>query len=158
MLAVIAFVEAARPRDVLMSRGLATMGFALPTAIGMAIADPSRHVVAFTGDGGLMMCTAELATAAQQGCRLTVVVFNDSAITMIGLKQRSRQLSPLGMDYSPADFAAVAQGFGCAGSSALNPAQLDAALEAAFGSGGTSVVDAVVNPAAYQAQLRSLRG
>ena len=105
-----------------------------------------------------MMCTAELATAAQQGCKLTVVVFNDSAITMIGLKQRSRQLAPLGMDYSDTDFAAVAAGFGCSGFRAEDPTQLEAALAGAFACPGTSVVDAVVNPAAYQAQLRSLRG
>ena len=158
MLAVVAFFNARRPRDMLISRGLATMGFALPAAIGAAIAEPSRHVVAFTGDGGLMMCTAELATAAQLGCRLTVVVFNDSAITMIGLKQRSRQLAPLGMDYSDTDFAAVAVGFGCSGFRAEDPTQLEAALSGAFACPGTSVVDAVVNPAAYQAQLRSLRG
>ena len=158
MLAVVAFFEARQPRDMMISRGLATMGFALPAAIGAAIADPSRHVVAFTGDGGLMMCTAELATAVQQGCRLTVVVFNDSAITMIGLKQRSRKLSSLGMDYSDTDFAAVARGFGCAGFRAENPTELDASLKAAFAGGGTSVVDAVVDPTAYQAQLRSLRG
>jgi acetolactate synthase-1/2/3 large subunit len=134
------------------------MGFALPAAIGLAMADPTRHVVAFTGDGGLMMCTAELATAAQLGCRLTVVVFNDSAITMIGLKQRSRQLAPVGMDYSPTDFAMVARGFGCAGFRAEDPAQLDASLKEAFASAGPSLVDAVVDPAAYQSQLRSLRG
>jgi acetolactate synthase-1/2/3 large subunit len=158
MLSVVAFFKAREPRDMLISRGLATMGFALPSAIGAAVADPSRHVVALTGDGGLMMCLSELATAVQQGCKLTVVVFNDAAITMIGLKQRSRQLPPLGMEYSPIDFAAVAKGFGCAHFRASNEDELKAALHGAFKSPGVSLIDAAINPASYYQQLRSLRG
>ena len=158
MLSVVAFFKAREPRDMLISRGLATMGYALPSAIGMAVSDPSRHVVALTGDGGLMMCVAELATAVKLGCKLTVVVFNDSAITMIGLKQRSRQLPPLGMEYSPIDFASVAHGFGCAHFSAMNESELKDALDRAFKSPGVSLVDASINPASYYQQLRSLRG
>ncbi|MES3001460.1 MAG: thiamine pyrophosphate-binding protein [Pseudomonadota bacterium] len=158
MLSVVAYFKAKQPRDMLISRGLATMGFALPSAIGAAVAEPKRHVVALTGDGGLMMCLAELATAKKLGCNLTVVVFNDAAITMIGLKQRSRQLPPLGMEYSPIDFAGVAQGFGCAHFRAESEAQLKAALDGAFKAGGLSLVDASINPASYYQQLRSLRG
>ena len=158
MLSVVAFFKAREPRDMLISRGLATMGFALPSAIGASVSDPSRHVVALTGDGGLMMCLSELATAVKLGCKLTVVVFNDAAITMIGLKQRSRQLPPLGMEYSPIDFAAVAQGFGCAHFRATNEGELKAALDGAFRSPGVSVVDAAINPASYYQQLRSLSG
>lgn len=158
MLSVIAHYEAKQPRDLLISRGLATMGFALPAAIGMAMADPARHVVAFTGDGGLMMCTAELATAAELGCRLTVVVFNDSAITMIGLKQKSRQFERLGMDYGHTDFALVGKGFGCESLRATTPDELKAALAKAFSSKGPTVVDAVLDPTAYRQQLKSLRG
>ncbi|HSH89802.1 MAG TPA: thiamine pyrophosphate-binding protein [Ramlibacter sp.] len=158
MLSVVAFFKAREPRDMLISRGLATMGFALPSAIGMAVSDPSRHVLALTGDGGLMMCVAELATAVKLGCKLTVVVFNDAAITMIGLKQRSRQLPPLGMEYSPIDFATVAEGFGCAHFRATNESELKTALDSAFKSPGVSLVDAAINPASYYQQLRSLRG
>jgi acetolactate synthase-1/2/3 large subunit len=158
MLTVIAFHKAKQPLDLLISRGLASMGTALPCAIGAAMAEPQRHAVALTGDGGLMMCLAELATAVKLGCKLTVVVFNDAAITMIGLKQRSRKLPPLGMDYSPIDFATVAAGFGCKPFRATTPEELKVSLAAAFASGGVSVVDAVINPASYYAQLRALRG
>jgi acetolactate synthase-1/2/3 large subunit len=158
MLTVIACHKAKQPLDLLISRGLASMGTALPCAIGAAMAEPQRHVVALTGDGGLMMCLSELATAVQLGCKLTVVVFNDAAITMIGLKQRSRKLPPLGMEYSPIDFATVAAGFGCKPLRATTPEELKTSLAAAFASGGVSVVDAVINPASYYAQLRALRG
>lgn len=158
MLSVIAHLQAKDPYDLLISRGLATMGIALPAAIGMAMADPQRHVVAFTGDGGLMMCTAELATAVELRCNITVVVFNDSAITMIGLKQKSRQFERVGMDYGHTDFAMVGQGFGCQSFRATTPAELEAALRNAFACEGPTLVDAVLDPTAYRHQMLSLRG
>lgn len=158
MLPVMAFFEAHQPYDVLISRGLATMAYALPTAIGAALADPSRPVVAFTGDGGLMMCASELATAVQAGCKLTVVVFNDSAIAMIGVKQGQRGLERLGMDYSPSDFSLVAQGYGCEGFRVSEAAELGPTLQRAFAADGPALVDVIVDPSTYPAQLRSLRG
>ena len=158
MLSVVAHYEAKQPRELLISRGLATMGIALPAAIGMAMADPDRHVVAFTGDGGLMMCSAELATAAELGCKITVVVFNDSAITMIGLKQKSRQFDRIGMDYQHTDFAMVGRGFGCEGFRATTAEELKNSLAKAFACKGPTVVDAVLDPSAYRQQLKSLRG
>ena len=79
MLPVLHLWESLQPNDALVSRGLATMGFALPAAIASAIVEPQRPVVAFTGDGGLLMCASELATAAQRKLKLVVVVFNNSA-------------------------------------------------------------------------------
>lgn len=159
MLPVMALWQAARPRDALISRGLATMGGALPSAIASALAEPDRPVIAFTGDGGLMMCAAELGTAVQAGCRnLVVVVFNDAAMSMIEVKQRRRQLPPRGMDYAPADFATVARGFGCAGIRVETPDQLPAAMRDAFRSERPVVVDVAVDREAYHAVLRALRG
>lgn len=158
MLPVMAFFEAQSPYDALISRGLATMGYALPTAIGAALAQPDRPVVALTGDGGLMMCASELATAAQLGCKLTVVVFNDSAIAMIGVKQSQRGLSRHGMDYSRSDFSLVAQGYGCEGARVQDPALLEATLQRALASAGTSLVDVIVDPSGYDQQIASLRG
>jgi len=158
MLPVLAFHEASAPYDALLSRGLATMAYALPSGIGAALSDPGRPVVAFTGDGGLMMCAGELATAAQTGSRLVVVVFNDSSIAMIGVKQNQRGFERQGMDYSHSDFAQVARGFGCEGFSVDDPSQLAATIERALACTGPCVVDVIVNPETYHAQLRSLRG
>lgn len=158
MLPVLAFHEAKNPHDALVSRGLATMAYALPSAIGAALSDPERPVVAFTGDGGLMMCAGELATAAQTGCRLVVVVFNDSAIAMIGVKQNQRGFERQGMDYSQSDFAQVARGFGCESFRVDDPSQLVSTIEKALACTGPCLVDVVVNPETYNAQIRSLRG
>ncbi|MFM7690518.1 MAG: thiamine pyrophosphate-dependent enzyme, partial [Alphaproteobacteria bacterium] len=67
MFSATAFWECAAPRDVLISNGLASMGFALPAALAAALENPADGAIAFTGDGGLMMCVAELATAAEAG-------------------------------------------------------------------------------------------
>jgi len=159
MLPVMALWQASQPHDALISRGLATMGGALPSAIASALAEPDRPVIAFTGDGGLMMCVAELGTAVQAGCRkLVVVVFNDAAMSMIEVKQRRRQLPLRGMDYSPADFAAVARGFGCAGIRVEAPDQLETAMREAFAADRPVVVDVAIDREAYHGVLRALRG
>src|SRR5690606_2555450 len=93
MLPVLHLWHCEEPNHSLISRGLSTMGFALPAAIAAALAEPERTTVAFTGDGGLMMCLGEMGTAIQQGCAPIVVVFNDSALTLIGAKQKRRQLA-----------------------------------------------------------------
>ena len=158
MLPVLAFYGAENPYDALMSRGLATMAYGLPAGIGASLANPSRPVVAFTGDGGLMMCAGELATAAQTACQLTIVVFNDSSIAMIGVKQNQRGFGRQGMDYSATDFAQVARGFGCAAYRVDKAAELDAALRQAFATKGPCLLDVVVDPTTYHQQIRALRG
>jgi acetolactate synthase-1/2/3 large subunit len=159
MLSVLALWQAREVNDVLISRGLATMAFALPAAIGASLVDPGRPVIAFTGDGGLMMCAGELATAAELGCRLTVVVFNDSSLAMIGVKQRQRKFPAAGVDYArPTDFAAVAKGFGCRGYRVEKGADLGPRLSDAMRGAGPALVDVVLDPAPYNEQLRALRG
>ncbi len=161
MLPVLHLWSARSPRDVLVSRGIATMGFALPAAIGAALADPDRLTVAFTGDGGLMMCTAELGTAVQQNCKLVVVVFNDENLTLIGAKQARRKLPAVGVAFSPANFASVADGFGLAAFRVEHPDELLPALRAAAESasgGRPALVDVRVDPSPYYDEIIALRG
>ena len=94
MFPAIARWPARAPHAVLISNGLATMGFALPAAIAAALAEPARPVVAFVGDGGLAMSLGELATAAERRCRIVIVVLNDAALSLIDLKQAGRSLAP----------------------------------------------------------------
>ena len=158
MFSATAFWPCARPHDLLISNGLATMGFALPAGIAAALHDPARGAVAFTGDGGLMMCIADLATAAETGARLVTIVFNDGALSLIDVKQQQRQLPPEGVRWARADFAAVAQGLGCRGFRAQDEAGLRAVLDAAFAHDGPSLVDVQVDPAGYMKQLQAMRG
>jgi acetolactate synthase-1/2/3 large subunit len=89
MLAAMPLWEADRAGDVLISSGLATMGFALPGAIAAAVADPARPVACLTGDGGLTMVLGELETLARLQLPVVVVVFNDASLSLIKIKQRA---------------------------------------------------------------------
>src|SRR3546814_6612512 len=73
------------------------MGCALPLALGAQLAGPERPVVAFTGDGGLLMVARELSTAAELGSKVIVVVFVDASLALIDLKQRQRQMKNAGV-------------------------------------------------------------
>ncbi len=64
------------------------MGYGLPAAIGVKLADPARPVFCIAGDGGLLMTVGEMETAIRLGIDLTVIVFNNHAYGTI----RSRQL------------------------------------------------------------------
>jgi acetolactate synthase-1/2/3 large subunit len=158
MFSATAFWPCARPNDVLISNGLATMGFALPAAIASALHEPKRTAVAFTGDGGLMMCMGELATAAQENARIVVVVFNDGALSLIDIKQQSRKLPVSGVRWQRADFAAAMRGMGGRGYRARTLAQYRRALAKAFAGKGPALVDVVVDPSGYGAQLAAMRG
>jgi acetolactate synthase-1/2/3 large subunit len=158
MFSAMAFWPAQRRGDVLISNGLATMGFALPAATAVAIADPDRRVIAFTGDGGLLMCLGELATSAQLHARVCVVVFNDSSLSLIRIKQQSRGMRREAVDWPRVDFAAIARGFGFATFSATTTGDFRRAMVQALAAEGPSLVDAAIDPSGYLAQSIALRG
>ncbi len=152
------FWQAEHPGDLLISNGLASMGYALPAGIAAALHDPARGAIAFTGDGGLLMCLGELAAAASLGVKLTVVVFNDSTLSLIDIKKGERNLPEGGLDWPMADFAAVARGLGAAAWRADDEAGFVSAMAAALATDGLSLVDARVDPSSYPKQITALRG
>ena len=158
MIAAMTLLQAREPGDVLISKGLATMAFSLPAAIGASLAHPRRHVVALIGDGGLAMCSGELATLAALGCNATVVVFNDSNLSLIDIKQRRRGLPRRGVETPSVDYAHVADGFGCRGYRVERGEELVAVLADALRRGGPSLVDVVVDPGSYHQHVAALRG
>jgi acetolactate synthase-1/2/3 large subunit len=134
------------------------MGFALPAAIASCLADPDRRTLAFTGDGGLMMCLGELGTAVQEGVAPVVVVFNDSSLALIADKQKRRQLAPDGLDLSATDFAQVARGFGWHAWRVTEATALQPAVAQALADGRPSLIDVVIDPAQYHEMILALRG
>jgi len=158
MLPVLHLWRSAEPNQSLISRGLSTMGFALPAAIASCLAEPKRRAVAFTGDGGLMMCLGEFGTAIQEKCAPIVVVFNDSALTLIGVKQRRRRLAPGGVDFVDVDFAQIARGFGWDAHRVERSEDLKAAFAKAAASQRATLLDVVIDPSEYDAQILALRG
>ncbi|MET0677067.1 MAG: thiamine pyrophosphate-binding protein [Bradyrhizobium sp.] len=158
MFSCMAFWPVARRADALISNGLSTMAFSLPAAIAMSLETPDRPVIAFTGDGGLMMCAGELSTAAQHAARLCIVVFNDSSLSLIAIKQEQRQFGRSGVGWPCVDFAAVARGFGLQGYSAASIDEYRDAMKQAIASGKPALIDVKVDPTGYLAQSIALRG
>jgi acetolactate synthase-1/2/3 large subunit len=147
------------PGEALISSGLATMGFALPAAIAAALARPGRRVVCFTGDGGLGMTLAELETLARLALPVVVVVFNDSALSLIEIKQASEGHGGTGaVRYRDSAFAEVARAMGIPARRVEDARGLHATLGEAFDGPGPYLIDAVVDPSGYPAVLAATRG
>ena len=147
------------PHRLLISSGLATMGFALPAAIAAALCVPDEPVVAFAGDGGLGMALTEIETAVRHRLRVIVVVFNDATLSLIKIKQRTEGQGGAGaVGYGPVSFAAAAIAMGAAGAPVTDIAGLVAALAQALGREGPTVIDARVDPATYPAVMDLTRG
>jgi acetolactate synthase I/II/III large subunit len=159
MLAVMPLWPVDEPGRLLISSGLATMGFALPAAIGAALARPGRPVIAFTGDGGLGMTLMELETAVRLRLPVVVIVFNDAALSLIKIKQLPEgQGGGEATGYTRTSFAAVATAMGAAAACAASQAQLATALTEALEREGPTLIDARVDPAGYPAILDLTRG
>jgi len=158
MFSAMAAWQAEEPFGVLKSNGLSTMGFALPAAIASALEQPQRPVVALTGDGGLMMCLAELAVAAERRLPLTVVVANDAALSLIDIKQQRDQRPSRGVRTAPVDFAAAARALGCQAWGVEAEDDLGAAVDRAMADVGPVLIDVSIDASGYLEQLVGLRG
>jgi acetolactate synthase I/II/III large subunit len=146
--------------EILISSGLATMGFALPAAIAAALARPERRVVCFTGDGGLGMCLGELETLSRLELNVTVIVFNDARLSLIAIKSRPEVGggAHTATEYAQTDFATVGRAYGLFGARAATTGELDHALRQALRHDGPSIIDACVDPSAYPQVLAAIRG
>lgn len=158
MFSACAFWQAEAPLDILISNGLASMGFALPAAVAAALHEPDRGAVAMTGDGGLLMCLGELKTAAETSANICVIVFNDARLSLIDIKREQRQMADLGLAWKTPDFADMALGFGFKVWRATDDAELRRAVSAAAESDGPRLIDARIDPGGYLDQLKALRG
>lgn len=154
MFATIGKWPARQPFGILKSNGLSTMGYAVPAAIASALEHPDTSVIAVTGDGGMSMCIAELATAKELDLDITICVINDSALSLIGVKQQRQQRPSRGVRYPTHDYAAIAKAYGWDASTVSSPEDFKVALQAA----GPKLIDIRIDPASYGEDLERLRG
>jgi acetolactate synthase I/II/III large subunit len=141
------------PRGLIVPTNFQSMGFALPAAIGAAIAAPARRVVALIGDGGMIMSGLELLTAVREGIRLTVIVFNDGKYSLIRNAQLADHGGSHGTDLMDPDFEALAAATG-ADYRCVGPGGLEEALD---GESGESTVRLVEVPLVESPGLRRVR-
>jgi len=121
-----------RPRSLITSGGLGTMGFALPAAIGAKIARPDADVWAVVGDGGFQMTLCELATISQERLKINIALVNNGYLGMVRQWQeffydRRYAATPL---HNP-DFVKLAQAYGLSAASVTSRAEVIPAINAA---------------------------
>ncbi|HAS90118.1 MAG TPA: biosynthetic-type acetolactate synthase large subunit, partial [Desulfovibrio sp.] len=103
-----------KPRTLLTSGGLGTMGFGLPNAIGAALAKPDKKVVCVSGDGSILMNIQELATLAEQHLNVKVLIMNNNRLGLVRQQQAlffEERFFASSFESNP-DFASIARGFG----------------------------------------------
>jgi acetolactate synthase-1/2/3 large subunit len=121
-----------RPRSLITSGGLGTMGFALPAAIGARIARPDAEVWAVVGDGGFQMTLCELATISQERLKINIALVNNGYLGMVRQWQeffyeRRYAATPL---HNP-DFVRLAEAYGLHAVSVTTRADVIPAIAAA---------------------------
>jgi len=129
-------------RRAIFPRGMGGLGWGLPAAIGAQVARPKSKVVVLAGDGAMTYSLGELATLAQQGMNIAVVVMNNSAMGWIKWEQAVFWDGKfVSTDLSDVNFAMVAQGMGVNGASVNEPSDLRDALRQALTSDSPTLVD-----------------
>lgn len=77
------YIEMNENKKLITSGGLGTMGFSLPAAIGAQLGSPYKKVVYICGDGGFQMNIQEMATAVQHELPITIIIINNSFLSMV---------------------------------------------------------------------------
>lgn len=75
------------PRSWITSGGQGTMGFGLPTAIGVALSHKDAHVFCFSGDGSIMMNLQELSTLKEQNLNVKMILINNEHLGLVKQQQ-----------------------------------------------------------------------
>jgi benzoylformate decarboxylase len=118
------------------------LGFALPAAVGVAMGDPSRKVIAVLGDGSSLYTIQGLWTAAQHKLPITFVILNNAGYGAVkSLGERLGIARMPGSEVPGVDFVHVARGFGCQATRVERAADLAPALSAAFAAPEPTLVD-----------------
>ena len=176
--------EASGPRDVLLSAagshpgdlhklwrtrtpngyhleyGYSTMGYEIPGALGVKLADPSREVYVFLGDGTYLMMPSEIVTAVQEHIKLIIVLVDNKGYASIGGLSRSLGMGGFGTSYRErsatsgqldgdvlqVDYVASARSLGARALKANSLAELKLALEEAKRSDRVTVIVVETQP------------
>jgi acetolactate synthase-1/2/3 large subunit len=123
------------PRRWINSGGLGTMGFGLPSAMGVQMGNPDSVVACVTGEGSFMMNMQELSTCLQYGLPIKIINLNNQALGMVkqwqDMQYGGRHSQSTYSDSLP-DFKTLVEAFGHVGIRVSDALELDAAMEAAF--------------------------
>ena len=155
--ALLQAIEPAEPGSYYSIRGGA-LGWAMPGALGIKLANPNRPVVAVVGDGASMYTVQALWTAARYNIPVTYAICNNRSYRILKvnmdvylrrmLEDADRDSEYVGMDFAtPLPLAEIAQAMGVAGENVDDPTKLGPALERSISSGKPAVINVSIDGA-----------
>ncbi len=141
------FYKFNKPRHLLTSGGLGTMGYGLPAAIGAKLAYPNATVIDIAGDGSIQMNIQELATAKQWGAPVKIAILNNGYLGMVRQWQElfyNRRYSATVMEVTP-DFVELAKAYGAVGLRAKTKNEVEPVIKEALATDNLVIMDFIVN-------------
>lgn len=136
---------ALEPNTCIISNGFASMGIALPGAIGAKLLYPDRRVLAVCGDGGFLMNCQEMETATRAGTPIVCLLFHDDTYGLIKWKQEIHFGRSAFVDFGNPDFVKLAESFDWNGVRIEAAGELLPALENAFTSARPTLIDCPID-------------
>ncbi|NUV59917.1 thiamine pyrophosphate-binding protein [Streptomyces sp. CAI-85] len=131
--------DAKGPNHMHSAQGAGGLGYAFPAALGAAVADPTRPVLAVSGDGGALYSVAELATARQHGLDVTWLIVDDGGYGILREYMTDAYGEATATDLTRPDFTTLSESFGVP-AVRTTPENLEADLTKALSTPGPSVV------------------
>jgi acetolactate synthase-1/2/3 large subunit len=128
------FYKYDKPRTLLTSGGLGTMGYGFPAAMGAQVAHPGKTIIDIAGDGSIQMNIQELATCVLYKLPVKVAILNNQYLGMVRQWQElfyEKRYSCSHLDTVP-DFVKVAEGYGAVGLRAVKPSEVVPVIKAAL--------------------------
>jgi acetolactate synthase-1/2/3 large subunit len=135
-------MDISRPRQLITSGGLGTMGFEVPAAVGAAVAQPDRTVWTICGDGGFQMTLQEMSTMVDERLPVKMAVMNNG---FLGMVRQWQELfyddNYVSVQISQPDFVKLAEAYGIKAIRVSEQSEVDAAIEEAHAHDGPVLID-----------------
>ena len=137
-----------KPRTLLTSGGLGTMGYGFPAALGAQVAFPNKLVIDIAGDGSFQMNSQELATAVQYQLPIKVAILNNGYFGMVRQWQEffyEKRYASSSLEGISPDFVKLAEAYGAIGLRATKPEEVVPTLKKAFSIPKPVIIDFVID-------------
>ena len=138
-----------KPRTLLTSGGLGTMGYGFPAAMGAQVAFPDKLVIDIAGDGSFQMNSQELAVVVQYQLPVKVAILNNGYLGMVRQWQEffyGKRYASVSLEGISPDFVKLAEAYGAVGLRATRPEEVVPILQQAFSTKKPVIIDFVVDP------------
>jgi len=138
------FYKFKKPRTLLTSGGLGTMGYGFPAAIGAQVAFPDKIVIDIAGDGSIQMNIQELATVSQHSLPVKIFILNNRYLGMVRQWQElfyNRRYASVSLDYPSPDFVKLAEAYHILGMQITDPKDVEEAIIKALSTKEAVLID-----------------